>query len=58
MAENAPVFDANGIIKTYGYYRLAELMGEYATFRRFGQVQSLNLLYLQAELVMLEIELK
>lgn len=40
-----------------GYPRLASLMGahpEMATFRRFGSLNALNLLYLQAELVDLE----
>jgi hypothetical protein len=44
-----------------GYDRLAAFMGEfpeYAIYRRFGTLNSLNLLYLQAELVMLELELK
>ena len=44
---------------TGGYTRLAEHMGEHANravFRRFGQLNALNLLYLQAELVELERE--
>ena len=45
----------------YGYHRLADFMGEYpdyAVYRRFGTLNSPNLLYLQAELVMLEQLLK
>lgn len=40
-----------------GYSRLASLMGahpEIATFRRFGALNALNLLYMQAELTDLE----
>ncbi|KAI1457862.1 hypothetical protein F4805DRAFT_467143 [Annulohypoxylon moriforme] len=40
-----------------GYSRLASLMGahpEIATFRRFGALNALNLLYMQAELINLE----
>lgn len=43
-----------------GYYRLAELMGSYqetAIFRRFGLLNMLNLLSLQAELVNLQRQL-
>ncbi|KAM7214997.1 hypothetical protein V8F06_009599 [Rhypophila decipiens] len=43
-----------------GYHRLAALMGahpETAIFRRFGQLNGLNLLYLQAELTNLENDL-
>jgi hypothetical protein len=44
-----------------GYEKLAELMGERPTlgiFRRFSSLGAKNLLYLQAELVSLESELK
>ncbi|GAW23977.1 hypothetical protein ANO14919_135560 [Xylariales sp. No.14919] len=44
-----------------GYPRLASLMGahpEMTAFRRFGSLNALNLLYLQAELVGLENELQ
>ena len=44
-----------------GYAKLASLMGanpEVAIFRRFGAMNAENVLYLQAELVALEIELK
>ena len=40
-----------------GYQRLARLMGSYsetAIFRRFGHLNMLNLMYMQAELVELE----
>lgn len=44
-----------------GYPRLAALMGthpEMTAFRRFGSLNALNLLYLQAELMSLEIKLQ
>lgn len=47
--------------KSYGYRRLASFMaesGQYAIFRRFGELNCLNLLFLQAELVSLEEKLK
>jgi len=47
--------------KTQGYERLAQFMGTYpelAIFRRFGALNLQNLLYLQAELLHLEDELK
>ena len=48
-------------VHTHGYHRLANFMGEYpeyGIYRRFGSLNSLNLLYLQAELVMLELLLQ
>jgi hypothetical protein len=44
-----------------GYHRLADLMGHYpeiAIFRRFGPLNMLNLLSLQAELVDLEVQFR
>jgi hypothetical protein len=44
-----------------GYAQLASLMGahpEVAVFRRFGALNAQNLLYLQAELTHLELELR
>ena len=44
-----------------GYEKVAALMSchtEFAIFRRFGKLSFLNLLYLQAELANLEVELK
>ena len=44
-----------------GYSKLASLMGAYPDtliFRRFGALSAQNILYLQAELVQLEHELK
>ncbi len=44
-----------------GYMHLAEHMGEHpnrAIFRRFGELNALNVLFLQAELVELEAELR
>lgn len=44
-----------------GYAKLASLMGAYpevAIFRRFGALNAQNLLYLQAELVILEKDLR
>lgn len=44
-----------------GYHRLAELMGQYpevAIFRRFGPLNMLNLLSLQAELIDLQVEFR
>ncbi|CAN9171887.1 unnamed protein product [Alternaria alternata] len=44
-----------------GYHRLADLMGQYpevAIFRRFGSLNALNLLSLQAELINLQVEFR
>jgi hypothetical protein len=44
-----------------GYIKLASLMGahpEVAIFRRFGTLNAQNLLYLQAELISLDLKLK
>lgn len=44
-----------------GYPKLGRLMGDhphYAIFRRFGALNALNLLYLQAEIHELELELR
>ena len=44
-----------------GYHRLADLMGHYpeaAVFRRFGALNMLNLLSLQAELVDLQVQFR
>jgi hypothetical protein len=44
-----------------GYHRLADLMGHYpeaAIFRRFGSLNMLNLLSLQAELVDLQVQFR
>lgn len=44
-----------------GYSRLAAMMGshpELAVFRRFGAINAQNVLYLQAELVHLELQLR
>lgn len=46
---------------TYGYDNLASLIGDYPSlsiYRRFGSLAAKNLLYMQAELVLLEDELK
>jgi hypothetical protein len=46
---------------TYGYDKLASLIGDYpglSIYRRFGSLAAKNLLYMQAELVQLEDELK
>jgi hypothetical protein len=46
---------------TRGYSTLASLMGAYpevAIFRRFGALNAKNLLYLQAEIISLEQELR
>ena len=50
--EHSPIPNGTG-----GYMRLAEHMGQHsnrAIYRRFGGLNALNLLYLQAELVKLE----
>jgi hypothetical protein len=44
-----------------GYHRLADLMGQYpevSIFRRFGSLNMLNLLSLQAELIDLQIQFR
>lgn len=44
-----------------GYHRLADLMGQYpetAIFRRFGDLNMLNILSLQAELIDLRVEFR
>lgn len=44
-----------------GYHRLADLMGHYpeaAIFRRFGSLNMLNLLSLQAELIDLQVQFR
>ncbi|KAI7152787.1 hypothetical protein KC349_g8777 [Hortaea werneckii] len=46
---------------TKGYHRLADLMGHYpetAIFRRFGALNMLNLLSLQAELIDLQVQFR
>ena len=51
----------SGAPKPRGYPRLAALMGSYqetAIFRRFGKLNMLNLLSLQAELTDLEVQLE
>ncbi len=48
-------------VQTNGYLKLAQFMGEfpqYAIYRRFGTLNAMNLLMLQAELVMLEAQLR
>lgn len=58
MASSQDVFAK---AKTTGYHRLADMMGPYpdiAIFRRFGPLNMLNLLSLQAELVELEADLR
>lgn len=48
-------------LRPRGYHRLADLMGPYqetAIFRRFGPLNMLNLLSLQAELVDMEVEFR
>lgn len=51
---------ANGKKSAYNYHSLAELIGHqpgFAVFRRFATLNAKNLLYLQAELAELEIQL-
>lgn len=46
---------------THGYDKLASLIGDHpglSIYRRFGSLAAKNLLYMQAELVLLEDELK
>jgi hypothetical protein len=57
MAEMVSEGDPEIPMDVQGYRKLAEYMGEnpnFAIFRRFGQLNALNLLYLQAELAEME----